>query len=58
MKCVLIIHQSDGKVVKKMGPMEESKANKVAAGAEINLNHDEYFVRIVQAKRGEGNGNG
>ena len=36
-------------VVRRMGPMPEWKADKVAAGAEINLNHEDYFTRIVDA---------
>jgi hypothetical protein len=35
-------------VVKRMGPMHERRADKVADGASINLNHDEYSVRIVE----------
>jgi len=34
-------------VVRRMGPMSESKAVRVERGADINLNHAEYFTRIV-----------
>ena len=39
-------------VVKSMGPMSERKAEKVDAGAVINLNHTEYYTRIVQKEEG------
>ena len=35
-------------VVKRMGPMPSSKADRVDSGANINLNHEEYFTRIVK----------
>ena len=35
-------------VVKRMGPMPERKADEVDAGANINLNHEEYYTRIVK----------
>lgn len=33
-------------IVKVMGPMSERKADRVADGASINLNHADYFVRV------------
>lgn len=48
------------KIVKVMGPMNERKAILTSNGAERNLNHKEYFVRIVdivpekQHKQGQG----
>ena len=44
---VEIVKASSGKVVERMGPMSERKADKVESGASINLNHEEYFTRIV-----------
>ena len=44
---VEIVKASSGEVVTGMGPMSERKADKVEAGAAINLNHEEYFTRIV-----------
>ena len=35
-------------VVKRMGPMSEGKADKVDGGANINLNHKDYYTRIVE----------
>lgn len=35
-------------IVKRMGPMDERKADKVSAGACRNMNHDEYFTRVVE----------
>jgi hypothetical protein len=36
-----------GEVVERMGPMPERRADRVADGASINLNHNKYGVRIV-----------
>jgi hypothetical protein len=44
---VEIVEKKTGKVVQRMGPMPERKAAKVVVGASINLNHDEFLVRIV-----------
>ena len=35
-------------VVKRLGPMPEYKANKVDGGLNINLNHEDYYTRIVK----------
>lgn len=48
---VEIVAFKGNKVVKRMGPMYERKADKVDSGANINLNHKEYFTRIVEAKK-------
>ena len=45
---VEIVAYEDDEVASRMGPMSERKANKVDAGANINLNHEEYYTRIVQ----------
>lgn len=34
-------------VVKRMGPMSRTKAEKVDDGANINLNHELFYTRIV-----------
>ena len=39
-------------VVKRMGPMSERKAERVEMGALHNLNHDDYFTRVVPAEAG------
>ena len=49
MKYVEIVEYEKGKVVKRMGPMFEYKADKVDDGANINLNHEKYYTRIVDA---------
>jgi hypothetical protein len=46
---VEIVKKATGEVVQRMGPMLERKADRVESGASINLNHDEYFTRIVSA---------
>jgi hypothetical protein len=44
---VEIVKHVSLEVVKRMGPMPERKADKVDAGVNINLNHEEYYTRIV-----------
>lgn len=44
---VEIVRYEGEEIVKRMGPMSERKADKVMDGADINLNHEDYFVRIT-----------
>lgn len=44
---VEIVGRATGAVVERMGPMSERQAERVELGASINLNHDEYYTRIV-----------
>lgn len=44
---VEIVEDATGNIVKSMGPMSERKADRVEAGAFINLNHDKFSIRIV-----------
>lgn len=46
---VRIVEIATGAVVKEMGPMMRSRAEKVARGAAINM-ADEYTARVVSAK--------
>ena len=46
---VEIVNTNTEAIVKRMGPMKERDAERVFAGASINLNHDDYFLRIVEA---------
>ena len=48
---VQIVEEKTGEVAKSMGPMSWEKAEKVENGANINLNHEEYFTRIVDAEK-------
>lgn len=48
---VEIVRVADGHVESRMGPMSGSKADRVERGALINLNRDEYVVRIRAARR-------
>jgi len=51
MDCFVEIVRTKGEeVVKRMGPLSERMAIKVEEGANINLNHDEYFTRIVDVE--------
>ena len=47
---VEIVKFKGGEVVKRMGPMPERQAEKVEGGANINLNHEGYFTRLVKDK--------
>ncbi len=44
---VEIVERETEEVVLQMGPMPERQAEKTELGASINLNHTEYFTRIV-----------
>ncbi len=43
---VEIIERSSGNVESRMGPMDKRRAEKVSSGASINLDHDNYIVKI------------
>lgn len=51
---VEIFRDKDSKVMSRMGPMSERRAEKVEDGAGINLNWEEYSTRIVPAKTRKG----
>jgi hypothetical protein len=52
---VEIVNYDTGEVVSRMGPMSEHKAGRVEDGANINLDHENYFTRIVtEDEDGEG----
>ncbi len=42
---VEIVNIKTNEVVKSMGPMSKSKADKIEGGVMINMNHEEYFTR-------------
>ena len=44
---VEVVSLHSGEVVNRLGPMSERKADRVDGGLSINLNHDEYFTRVV-----------
>lgn len=44
---VEIVSFADSTVEKRIGPLSERAADRVEAGASINLNHDLYFTQIV-----------
>ena len=50
---VEIVRSRDGdedeEVVRRMGPHDAHKAEKIACGAEINLNWEKFYVRVVPA---------
>jgi len=45
-----VVASKEDKVVKRMGPMAERKAEKVDRGLNINLNHNDYYTMIRTQK--------
>lgn len=45
---VEIVAYDNAEVVKRMGPMSERKAERVDKGANINLDHEHYYTRIIE----------
>jgi hypothetical protein len=43
-----VLSYETGQVVKVIGPVEDSRADRVEDGLNINLNHDEYYTRQVK----------
>lgn len=50
---VLIKEVKSDQIESRMGPMSEDRAHRVAAGANINLNHDRFHTDVVFADEGE-----
>lgn len=50
---VEIVRIEDGEVTLSMDVVGLRKAERTKRGAEINLNHENFFVRIVDAESGE-----
>ena len=48
--CVEVVAYENDEVVKRLPGLTEAKADRVDDGININLNHDEYFTRIVEPK--------
>lgn len=46
---VEVVDAKTGKVVKRVGPVTERKADRVEGGMTVNLDHEHYFTRIVPA---------
>lgn len=44
---VEIVSRGAEEVVKRLGPMPRRRAERVKRGASINLDHDNFFTRIV-----------
>jgi len=45
---VEVVRYEDGNVVKRIECSSERNADKVDRGVNINLNHDEYYTRIIE----------
>ncbi len=45
---VQIVGYDEEEPVKEMGPMTESAAEKAAMGANINLDHENYFTLVAR----------
>jgi hypothetical protein len=48
---VEVVARKGKKVVKCLGPMSDARAEKVARGVEINMNHDDYYTQVVFGPR-------
>lgn len=48
---VEIVEIETNEVIERMGPTTERQAERVRDGANINLNHADYFVRIVKEEK-------
>lgn len=46
---VEIVEYVTDRVEKRMGPMSDRKAERVDNGANINLDHERFYTRIVEA---------
>jgi hypothetical protein len=44
----IVKHGEPEEVIKRMGPFTERMADKIDSGANRNLNHKEYYTRIVE----------
>ncbi len=44
---VEIVAYKNDRVAKRMGPFSERKAERVDGGANINLDHENFYTRIV-----------
>ena len=49
---VEIVEYESGKVIKRTGPMAERRAGKLDRGYNINLNHKQFYTRIVNESKG------
>ncbi len=47
---VQVVERSTETVVENLGIMSQAAAIRVERGVNINLNHSDYFTRIVEAK--------
>jgi hypothetical protein len=45
---VVVIRYKNNKIAGKMGPMSELKARRVESGANINLNHEEFYTLVLK----------
>ena len=47
MHYVQVVQFEDELVVKQLGPFSENRADRVDTGMNINLNHEEFYTRVV-----------
>lgn len=45
---VKVVNRDTLEVVESLGPMPHSSAVRVERGVNINLNHDDYFTKILE----------
>lgn len=47
---VEVVSYETGKVEERRGPYPERRAEKIAAGMDVNLDHERYYTRVVPSK--------
>lgn len=47
------VRNFDGETVKRLGPMNPHKAEKVERGLLINMNHDAFYTDVIPANGSE-----
>jgi len=45
---VEIVKYDNEEIIKRIGPMSKKKAERVDNGVNINLNHKDYYTKIVE----------
>lgn len=49
---VEVVAREGDEVVERLGPASERRAERIEDGLNINLNHEDYYTRLVPALEG------
>lgn len=47
---VEVVSYETGKVEERRGPFPERRAEKLADGMDVNLDHERYYTRVVESE--------